>query len=335
MQKAVALDIVGMIAFALSLLCLASASEALQCACSSPLCYNGQCTAVSGGYCYKRVIMDGGNVLSVSHGCFVPDDYYLCNSSSVVHMTTCCTAYDACNNNIPLPPKATSTVSSSNLPGIRGPPLTCLQSNGSNTTAGRCTVLSGYCYLLATTANNTIQYEQGYQCNGLPQTADTGTAPDTPVLYSCYCTTPDCNKVCVSTVGCYVDNTTGIQGCISSQRPCPAPNRTCCSGQWCNNLDQAAPSGPSPPRNTTVNNATANTPSTTPRSIQNSLRGGAGPVVSDSELVHSKPFQGLVAMVVVLGCATIFSLVAYIYIKRRRSMKRSDPQLQQFIETSV
>lgn len=64
--------------------------------------------------------MDGGNVLSVSHGCFVPDDYYLCNSSSVVHMTTCCTAYDACNNNIPLPPKATSTVSSSNLPGIRG-----------------------------------------------------------------------------------------------------------------------------------------------------------------------------------------------------------------------
>ena len=295
--------------------------------------------------------------MSVSLGCFAHENYYLCNTSSVIHMTNCCTAYDECNSNIPLPPKVTS------LPGgIKGPPLTCLQSNVSNTTAGICSMLSGYCYLLARRTNNTIQYEQGCaqtcepvmaldvqksccstdQCNSLPQTGDAGTTPDpdTPVLYSCYCTTPGCNSVCVSTVGCYVDDTTGTQGCISSLRPCPAPNRTCCSGQWCNSRGQEATSDttitPTPPltpaRNTTtVNNTTANAPRTTPQNM--STRGG-GAVASGSELVNSKPFQGLIAMVLVLVCATILSLVAYMYIKRR-SRKGHDPQLQQFIETSV
>ena len=90
-------------------------AEALQCACSSPLCYKGQCTATSGGFCYKRVITDVVDVMSVSLGCFAHENYYLCNTSSVIHMTNCCTAYDECNSNIPLPPKVTS------LPGgIKG-----------------------------------------------------------------------------------------------------------------------------------------------------------------------------------------------------------------------
>lgn len=359
-QEVFALSVARMLVFLLVLLFLASTNDALQCACNTPFCSGEPCTAESGGQCYKRVVTDGNGV-SVTQGCFERSKSYLCNSSSEIYATACCTAYDSCNRDMSLAPKAATT--SPGLQGINGPPLTCLQSNASSATANRCTTLPGYCYVLATRTNNSVRYEQGCtqtcvpqttqnvqksccstdQCNVLPLEADaSATNPPSAVLYSCYCTAPECNGLCVSTAGCYVDVTTGSQGCISPSQPCPAANRTCCSEQWCNTWSaEVAVTTTTPSRPfTTSPNATRNSITATPQSSpQNNLpvatRGGAGPVASDRQLVQSKPFQALVTMVLVLCAAIVISLLTYFYIKWRRSPKRPDPQLQQFIETSV